>query len=57
MGLAGFEVGFAELGGFFEFLFFAGFAFGLDLEEFAAGGVEETHLAGFVGAQVSEGRG
>ncbi len=51
MGLAGFFVGFAEEGCFFEFFLFAEFAFGLDGEEFFAGAVEETQFARFVDAE------
>ena len=56
MRLAGFLVGLAEFCGFFHFLFFPEFAFGLDGQEFFAGAVEGAQLAGFVDAERVEAR-
>ena len=52
--VAGLPVGRGGLtsgGGFFELFELTGFAFGLNLDELAAGGVEETHFALFVNAE------
>jgi hypothetical protein len=50
-GLPVWRGGLASNGGLFELFELTGFSFGLDLDEFAAGGIEEAHLALLVDAE------